>query len=98
MSLINKCAEERSDEPDKTINDDINQLKRNRNLVVVIENSTRTQSVAREHFGMLKDNETNIIVDRYHVYCKMCFMHPDGRKICRYKKTVSTGNLLTYLT
>jgi len=24
-------------------------------------------------------------------------MHPDGRKIYRYKKTVSTGNLLSHL-
>lgn len=63
-----------------------------------IENFTRTRSIAREHFGMLKNSENSIVVDRFHVYCKMCFMHPNGRKICRYKKTVSTGNLIAHLT
>lgn len=63
-----------------------------------IENSTRTRSVARDYFGMLKDSEKSIIVDRFHVYCKICFMHLDGQKICIYKKTVSTGNLITHLT
>lgn len=28
----------------------------------------------------------------------MCFAHPDGRKIHRYKTTVSTGNLLSHLS
>jgi hypothetical protein len=45
---------------------------------------------------MLKDNEKGIVVDK-HVYYKMCFMHPDDRKIYRYKKAVSTGNILTHL-
>lgn len=89
MSFIEHAEE--VDKPDKI--SDTDELKRNRNLVVVIENSTRTRSVARQHFGMLKHSEKNMIVDRCHVYCKMCFVHPDGRKICRYKKAVSTGNL-----
>ncbi|XP_029162306.1 uncharacterized protein LOC114933895 isoform X1 [Nylanderia fulva] len=76
---------------------DIDEFKENRNLVVNIENSSRTRSIAREYFGMLKDNEKGAFVDKCHVYCKICFMHPDGRKVYRYKKAVSTGNLLTHL-
>lgn len=87
-----------NDEPDDVTDETISSdLKKNKNLVVSIENTNRTRSVAREYFGMLKDSEKNIIVDKFHVYCKICFMHSDKRKIYRYKKTVSTGNLLAHL-
>jgi len=96
MSVINECEEKATEELNEIL-EDANEFKENRNLVINIEKSTRTRSIAREYFGMLKDNEKGIIVDKFHIYCKMCFMHPDGRKIYRYKKTVSTGNLLSHL-
>lgn len=107
MSFGNECVKERVDDPDHgfdlmhkpdQIINDISQLTRNKNLIVNIENSTRTRSVARKHFGVLKDSDKNVVIDRFHVYCKICFMHPDERKIYRYKNTgVSTGNLLAHL-
>lgn len=98
MSFVNddECAEKEIERLDEMI-EDANKLKENRNLVVSIQSSTRTRSIAREYFGMLKDIKKGIVVDKYHVYCKMCFVHPNGRKIYRYKKAVSTGNLLSHL-
>lgn len=46
---------------------------------------------------MLKDSKKDIVVDNGHVYCKISFAHPNGRKIYRYKRAVSTGNLLSHL-
>lgn len=103
MSFVN--IEERVDEPeeviindttDNTIDDTI-ELKRNMNLFVKIDNSIRTRSLAKKYFGVLEDSKKNIIIDKFHVYCKICFTHFE-RKIHKYKKTVSSGNLLSHLT
>lgn len=100
MSFVNE--EEKVDQPEEITDAQDHHIqdefRRNRNLSVKLENSTRTRSLARQYFGMLEDNEKSLVVDKFHVYCKMCFTHPDGRKIHRYKKAVSTGNLLSHLS
>jgi len=90
MSVINECEEKAIEELDEIV-EDANEFKENRNLVVNIEKSTR--SIARKYFDMLKDNEKGIIVNKFHIYCKMCFMHPDGKFIDTKN---STGNLLSH--
>lgn len=99
MSFINECAKEERIEESGLIEiiENYNELKENINLIIYIENSTRTRSIAREYFGLLKDSKKGIVVDNNHVYCKICFTHPNGRKIYRYKREVSTGNLLSHL-
>lgn len=99
MSHVTEFNEEKVDELEEISDSTLiyNEFKNNRSLSVKIENSTNTRSLARQYFGVLKDDEKNMVVDKFHVYCKVCFMHPDGRKIHRYKSTVSTGNLLLHL-
>jgi len=56
MSVINECEEKAIEELDEIV-EDANEFKENGNLVVNIEKSSRTRSIVREYFGMLKDNE-----------------------------------------
>lgn len=53
--------------------------------------SDKSSSGVWKHFGTLKYHET---VDRKHVYCIQCFMN---RKIKKYQRSTSTGNLSKHL-
>lgn len=61
MSFINECAEEERIEESGEIIESSSELKENRNLIIYVENSTRTRSIAREYFGLLKDSEKGIV-------------------------------------
>lgn len=53
--------------------------------------SDKSSSGVWKHFGTLKHNEC---IDRKHVYCIQCFLN---RKIKKYQRSTSTGNLSKHL-
>lgn len=60
-------------------------------FALVNSRSDKSSSGVWKHFGTLKHSDG---VDRKHVYCIQCFMN---RKIKKYQRSTSTGNLSKHL-
>lgn len=58
---------------------------------ILNDRSEKSSSGVWKHFGTLKHNDA---VDRKHVYCIQCFI---DRKIKKYQRSTSTGNLSKHL-
>lgn len=58
---------------------------------ILNDRSEKSSSGVWKHFGTLKHNNS---IDRKHVYCIQCFLN---RKIKKYQRSTSTGNLSKHL-
>lgn len=78
-----------NDEPD--ITDELNITEYSTDLKILNDKSDKSSSGVWKHFGTIKFHDT---VDKKHVYCTHCFYN---RKIKKYQRSTSTGNLSKHL-